>query len=479
MKLFYLFLLCLISCKDTVADNPNLLRVGIASDPTTLDPIFSVDLMSQKINSLLFAKLFRFDANGTISNDLVKDYKLLDTRLIIKLNQLKTIQGYTLTGKDVKYSLERLKSEKGPRKSRYQFIQEIKLISDFEIEIKLDSGNKKYISLLALAPASIYQEDEHRLNGKFISSGIYYLEKWNKNESIELSINQSNIRGYPQYLLLQVFNQPSSAIYLFQKNKLDILKIPYFLLEHPAIVKNQKRLIKGKSVQYIAINHTNPCFDLPFRKALNYSINRNLIIEKIFNSSASEVNATVTNEYLEPYTNQRYYYKYDLDLARKYLGESKCYPQILLKQLELRMRADDENKAKGAVLAQYFKELGLNILVLPMEKTKLYKENGEGKGDLTLLTWYIDYDSIFNFIDPILSSDAFGNAGNRSFYSNPKVDEFIRQIRINPDLNINPTDIIYTIKEDAALVFLWSLHENYILSEKTKQFEELTDVILK
>lgn len=38
------------------------------------------------------------------------------------------------------------------------------------------------------------------------------------------------------------------------------------------------------------------------------------------------------------------------------------------------MRADDENKAKGSVIAQYFKNLGLKIQILPMEKTKLYKK---------------------------------------------------------------------------------------------------------
>ena len=232
-------------------------------------------------------------------------------------------------------------------------------------------------------------------------------------------------------------------------------------------------------MQYIAINHNNPCFDLPFRKALNLSVNRALIIEKIFESSASEINTSVTNEYLAQYTEERFYYSYDLELAKKNLLESKCFPKITNEVLELRMRADDENKAKGAVLAQYFKELGLKISILPMEKTKLYKENGEKKGDLTLLTWYIDYDSIYNFIDPILASDSFGNGGNRSFYANKEVDEYIRKIRINPDEVGSPIGIIQSIKNDAPLVFLWSIHENYILSKKASRFPNLIDLIVK
>ena len=134
-------------------------------------------------------------------------------------------------------------------------------------------------------------------------------------------------------------------------------------MSHPAVKESPKLLVKGKSVQYIAVNHNNPCYDLPFRIALNLAIDRDLIIEKIFESSASKINASVTNEYLEFYTNEKFHDSYNLDLAKKYLSESKCYPQILTNTIELRMRADDENKAKGSVIAQYFKNLGLKIQI--------------------------------------------------------------------------------------------------------------------
>ena len=463
-------------------DNTNLLRVGIASDPTTLDPIYSVDLTSQKINSLLFSKLFRFDREGNVEGELAKEFSFKGNLLRINLEKVQTKNDVSLTTKDVAYSLNRLKTEKGPRKSRYGFIKSIHTISDSEMELELDSNSKKYLGLLALSPASIYEEKEHKANGNFKSSGLYFLKKWNKNETIDLTLNQvseKRQKELPSNLVLQVLNQPSSAIYLFEKGSLDVMKIPYFLMAHPAVRENEKRIVKGKSVQYIAINHNNPCFDLPFRKALNLSVNRALIIEKIFESSASEINASVTNEYLAQYTEERFYYSYDLELAKKNLLESKCFPKITNEVLELRMRADDENKAKGAVLARYFKELGLKISILPMEKTKLYKENGEKKGDLTLLTWYIDYDSIYNFIDPILASDSFGNGGNRSFYANKEVDEYIRKIRINPDEVGSPIGIIQSIKNDAPLVFLWSIHENYILSKKASRFPNLIDLIVK
>lgn len=479
-RLILIYLFLILSCKPPQTNEKDLLKISIESDPSSLDPIFAVDLTSQKINSLLFKKLFKFKKDGKVEGDLVKEFSLTGKFLNLKLESLVTANGVNLKSDDVIYSLNRLKTEKGPRKSKYAFIKTIQKVSDYELKLELDSNNQKFIELLALAPASIYQEIAHRQDGSFKSSGIYYLEKWNKNDSIEMGSNfPFEESRFPKTLILQVLNQPSSAIYLFRKGNIDVMKIPYFLLAHPAVKENSKKILKGKSVQYIAVNHNNPCFDLPFRKALNLAIDRDLIIEKIFESSASKINASVTNEYLELYTKEKFYDTYDMNLAKKHLAESKCYPQILNQTLELRMRADDENKAKGQVIAQYLKNLGLKISILPMEKTKLYKENGEKKGDFTLLTWYIDYDSIYNFIDPLFAKDSFGNGGNRSFYSNPQIEEYIRQIRINPEAATDPVKIVQLLKEDYPWIFLWSIHENYVLSTKATQFPELIQLLIQ
>ena len=93
-------------------DNTNLLRVGIASDPTTLDPIYSVDLTSQKINSLLFSKLFRFDREGNVEGELAKEFSFKGNLLRINLEKVQTKNDVSLTTKDVAYSLNRLKTEK-------------------------------------------------------------------------------------------------------------------------------------------------------------------------------------------------------------------------------------------------------------------------------------------------------------------------------------------------------------------------------
>jgi ABC-type transport system substrate-binding protein len=77
--------------------------------------------------------------------------------------------------------------------------------------------------------------------------------------------------------------------------------------------------------------------------------------------------------------NPNYKFSYNPEKAKEYLSKSSCYPKILERELDLRMRADDENKAKGLALQQYLVDIGLKVKINPMEKSSLYKENDEKK----------------------------------------------------------------------------------------------------
>ena len=140
------------------------------------------------------------------------------------------------------------------------------------------------------------------------------------------------------------------------------------------------------------------------------------------------------------------------------------------------MRGDDENKAVGLSVQKYLKDIGIDSLITPMEKIQLYKENGEKKGDLTLLTWYLDSESILNFLDPVFSSTNPGNGGNRSFYKNTLIQADIEKFRNGMDIKKNQNvlrKIFNTIEDDAPWIFLWSIDENYIISKKASQYPEL------
>ncbi|MCB1192557.1 MAG: ABC transporter substrate-binding protein [Leptospiraceae bacterium] len=483
MKNLIFCCLCLLACSPNsqVTNTQDKVIMAIPSDPYSLDPIFATDLASQKLNLLVFKKLFRIGKNGKLENELTDKWTPISPNVIrISMKKLKASDGEFLTSDDVLYSLNRLKAEIGPRKSVYSFIQSINKLSQFALEIEFTGSLQAMQEKLSLPPASIYSKKHHSQKEKFVSSGLYSLEEWSKNNHIKLKKNEFlSDENLPKELELLVLPQATTSVYLFSRNKLDILKMPFFLLNHEATKQGKIKTVKSKSVQYVAINNKNPCFDKPFRKALNYAVHKDLIIEKIFESRASQPYTSIPPDYmLNQELTKKYVYPYNPQKAKNLIAQSKCYPAILQTNLDFRMRGDDENKSKGMAVVQYLKEIGLTVKVNPMEKVKLYKENGQNKGDLTFLTWYVDYDSVYNFIDPLFASDSYGNGGNRAFYQNDKIDSFILKVRkgelVAEQELVTTIEVLY---ENAPWIFLWSIYEDYLLSAKAQKYPELEEFI--
>lgn len=66
----------LLVCKPNINTEENSLKISIDSDPSSIDPIYAVDLTSQKINTLLFVKLFKFSKDGKVEGELAKEYSI-------------------------------------------------------------------------------------------------------------------------------------------------------------------------------------------------------------------------------------------------------------------------------------------------------------------------------------------------------------------------------------------------------------------
>ncbi|WP_411821789.1 ABC transporter substrate-binding protein [Leptospira sp. 'Mane'] len=455
--------------------------LGFPSDPPSLDPLFATDLVSQKLSGLLFSGLFQIK-NAKPKSNWAKnsrfEKKNKGTSWEIELSS----ESLGPKPEDIVFSIQRLLKETSPRSGDYKFIKDI-IIGEKPNSIKLtldDTVNEEEAKeKLSLPFASILSKKDFLENGEFHSFGKYRLSSWKKNESLSLIKRDSKDIKLPDTIQIRILPQSTTSLFLFRKGELDSFKLTDFLLSLPD-AKNHNIIVKrGRSVQYVAINQNNPCFDKNFRHALNFAIPRESIIQKLLENKADLLKGPVAIPFLSQLTNDKKNltpnFNFDKNKAILLLKNSKCYPKILNQTLELRMRGDDENQAKGRAILQSLKEIGLQIRLKGMEKAPLYKENGEGKGDLTLLTWYADYESVWNFLDPVFHGEKLGNGGNRAFYSNTKITEILndRKERNLP----NAIKLIHRIEEDAPWIFLWSIQENYLVSDKFIRYEGLSEFL--
>ncbi|MDX1959816.1 MAG: ABC transporter substrate-binding protein [Leptospiraceae bacterium] len=462
LLLFLLILSFAIGCSKEETIENSKLNIGIPSDPSSLDPILVSDLVGKKLNYLIFKPL----VSKSVDRSLVEETYSESGKIFFRIKNILNSKSELLSFDDIIFCLQRIQSEKNPRKSFYSVIKKIVPIDSSNFYITYSNSKANLLDLLSHSSASIYSKTHFLKNGSFVSFGEFSLVEWKRNERIVLRSIDPNHKIKE----LNLIHNPNSftGIYRFSISELDALKLPYYLLYHPIAKKNKIEKLKGRSIQYIAVNWKDTCFDQNFRLALNHSVDRKKILTKVFDDYAEETNLSFTNQYtFSENKNSGNHFLYDISLAKKFLENSKCASEIKTRELDFRLRADEENKIKGEVLLHYFKQLGLNTKLNFLEKAKLYKENGEGKGDLTLLTWYLDFDSSLNYIDPLLSSDSLGNAGNRSFYNNPEFQKIIDLSREKGELDASSqSKAIDILKQDLPWVFLWSIDETYLVSPK-------------
>jgi peptide/nickel transport system substrate-binding protein len=469
----FIFLIFIFQqCNFTESLPEGTIRVAIPSDVSSLDPLIGVDLVSSRVNRLIFRNLFT-QINERVVPDLAESFSFpMPGVLHIRLRNITDTKGIPIQSSDVLYCLRRLIKEDNPKKSFYEPIHSIEELNEKDLVILFSGKKYKLLELLSQTGTSIYSEKAHKESGSFVSYGDYTLKEWKRGDYLFLSSNK-NGPEQPPHIHLRVLTNSATALFLFIRKRLDIFKVPYFLMENPFSRGNKVASVKGKSIQYATIFWEDPCFDSNFRLALNYAIDRKSIIDKIFHTQADELYLAFPPEYTsDKLKNPNYKFSYNPEKAKEYLSKSSCYPKILERELDLRMRADDENKAKGLALRQYLVEIGLKVKINPMEKSSLYKENDEKKGDITLLTWYLDYDSTLNFIDPLFASDSKGNAGNRAFYENEEINEIIKKSRIEGELEEGDQQRVMEILfKENPWIYLWTIHENYMVSERAFKYE--------
>jgi peptide/nickel transport system substrate-binding protein len=468
LSLFLILLSLLFCLEPNSKKDTNLIKISYSTDPSSIDPIETTDLVSEKLVKLLHSSLFEMDEKGKITGKLVTSYNWNSQTRTLNLN---LISG--LNAEEVKTSLLRLLQTKGPRKEAYKDLQILESNSKSKISIRISNelSYNKLLILLSL-PASFISSD----------TGPYLLKSWKRGNKLSLEFNprykklfpKIEYKNYlPERLDILIIPQSTSGIFLFTKGQLHSLKLSDFLLNHPVAKQNKILSKKGRSVQYVAINNSKPCFDRNFREAMNLAIPREKIISYILDNQAELTFASIPiskfdDEFIKQ-NKMKFLPRTDLKLAKEKLTQSKCFPEILKQELDFRMRADDENQSKGKAVLESLRSLGLNIKLNSMEKSSLYKENGLGLGDFTFLTWYADYDSVNAFLYPLFDSDRMGNAGNRAFYKNDKLDESIQNENILKSIEI--------LVKEKPWIYLWSIQENYLLAPSILRYRGIAEYL--
>ncbi len=175
------------------------LEVAIASDPDTIDWMYTGATVTRDVGWHIFETLFALDKDFATKPMIAEGFETNDegTVYTIKLrDDVKFHNGSVVTADDVVASLERWRKVSAVGGIAGNYIEDVKVISDVELEIKL---NEPYSSLLAdmsapkqalmIIPAEIAEEagEQPLVPEQLIGTGPYQFEKWERGNEILLT----------------------------------------------------------------------------------------------------------------------------------------------------------------------------------------------------------------------------------------------------------------------------------------------------
>ena len=228
----------------------------------------------------------------------------------------------------------------------------------------------------------------------------------------------------------------------------------------PALEKNPDVAVRrydGQFVEYVYVNNTRPTLsDKRVRQALNYAVDFKGIIDFVLQGNGDQAISPIPKG-MWGHDDKAFRYERNPEKARALLAEAGV-KDLSLTLIYSERRAVWEQIA--TILQSNFADIGVKLDLVLLSNATLRDRMGNGDFDLCLGAWSPDFADPYMFANLWYDSANAGMAGNRSFYSNPKVDDLLRKAARSTnqaervDLYKQVQDIVI---DDAAYILLYQL----------------------
>ena len=451
--LFFVFLSVFSAAPLLAADTT--LTVGQGAEPVELDPQNITDNPSEEVCFQIYEGLVGFDV---VDGKLEIAPRLADKWEVSADGKTWTFHlkkgvtfhsGAPFNAEAVKKNFDRLLSGKYKRSTLFSvFLSEVKVVDDQTVQFLLSMSFGPFLHTMShtagiiIDPTLIDANADVKNNPS--GTGPFKFKSWQKGEKITLTAFENYREGKPKMetVIFMTIPDDNSRTMMLETGELDIAeRIASFEVDRLKENKNIALTIQpGMRVMYMAINHLDPILkDVKIRQAINYAVDRESICKNILKGFAHPIDspmAFAVNGYapVKGYT-------YNPEKARALLAEAGWKPaesgKVLEKdgnKLEINLwspngRYPMDMKTAEAVQA-FLKDVGIDAKLSTMDWAAYLaatsKKPEENKSQLFLMGWSPSTGDSDWVLRPLFHTKEWvPGGGNRSFYSNTKVDALI------------------------------------------------------
>ena len=399
------------------------------------------DGFSLRANRLIYSRLVEADENMQIHPGLAESWKQLDDRTMqFKLRKgIKFHNGDDFTAEDVKFSFERMMNS-----PRIAFvlppIERIDIVDDYTVNIVTKTPFGPLLAhlshpALGMVSKKLLTENPEALKEKPIGTGSYKFKEWIYGDKLVLEKNEDfydkNERGLKYIIFKNVVEASNRAIGL-ETGEIDIAT-PISSVDEENIKNNPKLQLLTKpsiSYTYIGMNMTKaPLNDIRVRKAINYAIDKQAIIDVILNGNGKIATSPIAPGVFG-FTDKTKNYEYNVEKAKELMKEAGYENGFTTSILVF---SGEANTQTAEIVQAYLKEIGIDLKIEIVEVSAYWDMTERGVHNLFLGSWGVVTGDADYGLYAMYHSSAKGGAGNRDFYENEKVDELLDKAKTEID----------------------------------------------
>jgi len=499
------------SAADTQEQTEDLkvLHAAWVTDMQTMDVHKTTNNYSipQNVFDRLLEVKLNEDGTTQLVNSLASDYTVSEDGLTYSFtlrDDVKFSDGTPLTSDDVLFTFTRMftlpesvqtdfttviKGAQAVLDHEAETLEGIHVIDDTHFEILLEQPFAGFLAVLATPTCSIMSranvesagDDFGLVPEKTIGSGPYKVTQWTLNSSVTLERNPF-YWGTPasaDIVEIRIYPEASSLNMAFKNGDVDILDCEFIdasIANAEYVSNNNYRIVSVNRMgsDYLTFNEDiAPLDNLQVRRAIQMAIDRQSIIDSLFNGNASLIDGIYPVGAIGFTEENQGWLVYDPAQAKELLAEAGYADGF---DLELSKNAAG-GEYRGQVLEivqQNLEAVGINARIVTYDESSWLDLRKSGEMPMFTATWTLDYNDPSNIIEAFFSSPE--TVRNRSLnYKDEAVMERIREARsiVNEEERLAEYAALEKkiVQEDAAWVPLYSPQQHmFVLSDRVESF---------
>jgi peptide/nickel transport system substrate-binding protein len=499
------------------------LTIGLASEPSSIDPHFHNLGPNNALARVIFDRLIMPDETQQLRPGLAVSWKPIDdTTWEFKLRKgVKFHDGSPFTADDVVFTFQRAPNVEGSPSSfgTYMKGKQVTRIDDHTVHIKTERpyplmpNDLSTFSIVSRKHGEGAKTPDYNSGKATIGTGAYKFVEYLPGDRIVLARNENYWGDKPEWtkVTLKTISSGPSRVAALLAGDVDLIeqtptpdierlkkdpnltlsqgisnRVIYLHLDHD---RDVSPFVEAKDGSEIA----NPLKDQRVRMAISQAINRDAIVSRVMEGIAIKAGQLLPDGFFGRSPNLKPV-KFDPGLAKRNLSEAGVGDGFKLTIHGPNDRYINDAKIAEAV-AQMLTKIGIQTDVVTMPKSVYFKRasrggpNGTPEFSFILVGWGSGTGEASSPLKSLIhtydKSRGFG-ASNRGRYSNEKVDKLIEDALATVD-DAKRQDLLAEATEiainDGAIIPLhyqvntWAARKGIKYRARTDEATVATDVI--